>query len=105
MASQISGYHLMGLADISVVAAMPTHAPVFMPMSEADARRDAVDRFFSQGTDEATRLRLVDEYDVDYVFVSDTIDTRALREELLSQDARFEPVLVYDRAVLLQVKD
>lgn len=105
MASQISGYHLMGLADISVVAAMPTHAPVFMPMSEADARRDAVDRFFSQGTDEATRLRLVDEYDVDYVFVSDTIDTRALREELLSQDARFEPVLVYERAVLLQVKD
>ncbi|MHB8051356.1 MAG: hypothetical protein ACYDHQ_09095 [Coriobacteriia bacterium] len=105
MASQISGYHLMGLADITIVASMPTHSPVFMPVDEAESRRADVDRFFTPGTAASVRARLAEKYDVDYIFVSDVVDSRTVREEIVSQRDVFEPVHIGDRAVLLRLVD
>lgn len=105
MASQISGYHLMGLADITIVASMPTHSPVFMPTDEAESRRADVDRFFSPDTSANVRKQLAEKYDVDYVFVSDVVDSRAVRDEIVSQRDVFEPVHIGDRSVLLRLAD
>ena len=103
LASQMSGYHLMGLSTVTVVASLPAHSPVFMPAKEAQTRRDDVDRFFEAGATPAERARIADAYDAEYVFVSDVFDKRPVRDELAEQNAFLEPVYVGKRASLFRI--
>lgn len=103
MASRMSGYHLMGLANVTIIASLPTHSPVFIPADEAETRRDDVNRFFAEGADSDLRASLAQSYDAEYVFVSDVFDTRAVRDELAAQTSLLEPVFIGERAALFRI--
>jgi len=70
IAEPLTGYHLMGLETVAVVASMPTHTPVFMPRDEVRRRYMDMTWFFNEHATAADRVELLEAYpDARYVFV------------------------------------
>ena len=69
IAEPLTGYHLMGLEDVAVVASMPTHTPVFMPRDEVKRRQIDMAWFFNEHATNADRAKMLETYPARYVFV------------------------------------
>jgi len=69
IAEPLTGYHLMGLEDIAVVASLPTHTPVFMPRDEVDQRQTDMAWFFNEHATNEDRAEMLETYPARYVFV------------------------------------
>lgn len=70
IAEPLTGYHLMGLENVAVVASLPTHTPVFMPREEVRQRDMDMTWFFNEHATAEDRRALLETYeDARYVFV------------------------------------
>lgn len=84
IAEPLTGYHLMGLENVAVVASLPTHTPVFMPRAEVRQREMDMQWFFNEHATQADRIEIMDAYPAArYVFVwkpySGQVTTRAIQ--------------------------
>ncbi|MBU4556140.1 MAG: hypothetical protein KJ747_04650 [Actinobacteria bacterium] len=83
VAEPLTGYHLMGLETVAVVASLPTHTPVFMSRDEVADRSIDMTWFFNEHATNADRAELLEKYEGDYVFVwkqySGLVTTRAIQ--------------------------
>lgn len=98
-----SAYHLMGLVSVAVIPSLPTHTPVFIDRREVAKRVDAMNEFFTAGTDRARRAEILDRYDADYVFFRLYISGYQTRDELLADSEMYEVVVRNDDVMLLRV--
>ncbi|MDO9108688.1 MAG: hypothetical protein Q7U89_06815, partial [Coriobacteriia bacterium] len=69
VAEPLTGYHLMGLETVAVVASLPTHTPVFMSREEVADRSMDMTWFFNEHATNADRAELLEKYEGEYVFV------------------------------------
>lgn len=83
VAEPLTGYHLMGLETVAVVASLPTHTPVFMSRDEVSDRSIDMTWFFNEHATAAERAELLEKYEGEYVFVwkqySGLVTTRAIQ--------------------------
>ncbi len=96
-------YHLSGLADIAVVAALPTHTPVFISYPDRERRLAAMKYFVNPLAEPTHRRAMIEEFGIEYVFVW---HARPYAAELLAQfedEPALTPVVETDSITLLEV--
>lgn len=82
-------FYLMGLQDIAVLGALPTHSPAYIDVRSGERRRRDNDRLIAPETPLAERRAIVERWGVDYVALGDTPEQREALESLLAQPTLF----------------
>ncbi len=65
-----TGYHMLAFAPFSLAAGHPIHSPYFIETTDGDRRRRAMADLVAPGTPQSERLRLIREYGIDLLAVS-----------------------------------
>jgi len=103
-ASPETGYYLAGLADVAIIASLPSHSPLVEGLESGPQRLLDTEELMSPDTTEKRRRALLAKYNAQYVALSpgNGQDAASLAS-MLAQEELFEPVVESRRLWLLRV--